>query len=167
MKNLTAPLNTAHKKENFDCGILLLNQYLHMQAKQDVKRKLSACFILADADNIVKGYYTLSSTSIKRETLPEQIIKKLPPTYYNLPATLLGRLAVDNKFKGQKIGALLLIDALKKCYESSLTSIGSMCVIVDPIDDNATQFYKKFGFVLLPDSGKMFIPMLTIGELFK
>jgi hypothetical protein len=42
-----------------------------------------------------------------------------------------------------------------------------MCVIVDPIDDNATQFYKKFGFVLLPDSGKMFIPMLTIGELFK
>jgi predicted GNAT family N-acyltransferase len=167
MKNLTAPLNTAHKKENFNCGILLLNQYLHTQAKQDVKRKLSACFILADTNNIVKGYYTLSSTSIKRETLPEQIIKKLPPTYYNLPATLLGRLAVDNTFKGQKIGALLLIDALKKCYESSLTSIGSMCVIVDPIDDNAIQFYKKFGFVLLPDSGKMFIPMLTIGELFK
>jgi predicted GNAT family N-acyltransferase len=167
MSTLTSPLHAAHKKDNFDCGILLLNQYLHTQAKQDVKRKLSACFILADTNNIVKGYYTLSSTSIKREILPEQIIKKLPPTYYNLPATLLGRLAVDNKFKGQKIGALLLIDALKKCYESSLTSIGSMCVIVDPIDDNAIQFYKKFGFVLLPDSGKMFIPMLTIGELFK
>ncbi len=167
MIRVTAALNALHKKENFDCGILLLNQYLHTQAKQDVKRKLSACFIFADEDNLVKGYYTLSSTSIKRETLSEQIIKKLPPSYNNLPATLLGRLAVDNKFKGQKIGELLLIDALKKCYESSLTTIGSMCVIVDPIDENATQFYKKYGFILLPASGKMFIPMLTIAELFK
>ncbi len=167
MKNLTAPLNAVHKKDNFDCGISLLNQYLHTQAKQDVKRKLSACFIFADEDNVVKGYYTLSSTSIKREMLPEQVIKKLPPSYYNLPATLLGRLAVDNKYKGQKIGELLLIDALRKCYESSLTSIGSMCVIVDPIDENAVQIYKKYGFILLPDSGKMFLPMITIGELFK
>lgn len=167
MSSLTVSLHAAHKKDNFDCGIPLLNQYLHTQAKQDVKRKLSACFILADKDNIVKGYYTLSSTSINRGNLPEQIIKKLPPSYYNLPATLLGRLAVDNKFKGQKIGELLLIDALKKCYESSLTSIGSMCIIVDPINENAVQFYKKYGFVLLPDSGKMFLPMATIGELFK
>ena len=166
MSNLTLALNALHKKDNFDCGISMLNQYLHTQAKQDVKRKLSACFILADKDNVVKGYYTLSSTSIKRENLPEQIIKKLPPSYYNLPATLLGRLAVDNTCKGQKIGELLLIDALKKCYESSLSSIGSMCVIVDPIDENAIQFYKKYGFVLLPGSGKMFLPMVTIGELF-
>ncbi len=167
MSDLTVALHALHKKENFDCGISLLNQYLHTQAKQDVKRKLSACFIFADKDNSVKGYYTLSSTSIKREILPEQIIKKLPPSYHNLPATLLGRLAVDNIFKGQKIGGLLLIDALKKCYESSLTSIGSMCVIVDPIDENAELFYKKYGFILLPDSGKMFIPMLTLGALFK
>jgi GNAT superfamily N-acetyltransferase len=167
MSNVTAPLNALHKKENFDCGILLLNQYLHSQAKQDVKRKLSVCFIFTDKDNIVKGYYTLSSTSIKREILPEQISKRLPPSYNNLPATLLGRLAVENKFKGQKIGELLLVDALKKCYESSLTSIGSMCVIVDPIDEKAIQFYEKYGFVLLPDSGKMFMPMQTIGELFK
>jgi predicted GNAT family N-acyltransferase len=167
MSTLTSPLHAAHKKDNFDCGISLLNQYLHTQAKQDVKRKLSVCFIFADEDNVVKGYYTLSSTSIKKEMLPEQVIKKLPPFYYNLPATLLGRLAVDNKYKGQKIGELLLIDALRKCYESSLTSIGSMCVIVDPIDENAVQFYKKYGFILLPDSGKMFLPMITIGELFK
>jgi predicted GNAT family N-acyltransferase len=167
MSNLTTALNASHKKENFDCGIVMLNQYLHTQARQDVKRKLSACFIFADKDNIVKGYYTLSSTSIKREMLPEQIIKKLPPHYSNLPATLLGRLAVDSKYKGQKLGALLLIDALKKSYETAQTSIGAMCVIVDPIDENAVQFYKKYGFILLPDSGKMFLPMLTIGELFK
>ena len=82
--------------------------------KQDVKRKLSACFVLVDEDNNVKGYYTLSSTSVNRELLPENIIKKLPPSYHNLPATLLGRLAVGNIYKGQKLGELLLIDALKR-----------------------------------------------------
>src|SRR6266540_383874 len=64
-------------KRNFNCNKSLLDNYLHAQAKQDVKRKLSACFILADDENNVKGYYTLSSTSIQRELLPESIIRKL------------------------------------------------------------------------------------------
>lgn len=99
--------------------------------------------------------------------LPENLIKKLPPSYRNLPATLLGRLAIANIYKRQKLGELLLIEALKRSYETSLKSVGSMAVIVDPIDDNAIQFYAKYGFVHLTDSGKMFIPMETISELFK
>lgn len=166
MNYLTEPLNSSHKKKDFTCGKKLLDDYFQTQAKQDVKRKLSACFVLADEDNKVKGYYTLSSTAVNRELLPEDIIKKLPPTYHNLPATLLGRLAIDNNYKGQKLGELLLIEALKKSYEISQNSIGSMAVIVDPIDDDAIQFYTKYGFIRLTDSGKMFIPMETISELF-
>ena len=41
-----------------------------------------------------------------------------------------------------------------------------MAVIVDPIDQEAIRFYKKYGFILLPDSGKMFLLMKTIAELF-
>lgn len=167
MNYLTEQLNSSHKKRDFICGKKLLDDYFQTQAKQDVKRKLCACFVLADMDNTVKGYYTLSSTSVNKELLPENIIRKLPPTYHNLPATLLGRLAIDNNYKGQKLGELLLIEALKRSYEISQNSIGSMAVIVDPIDDNAIQFYGKYGFVLLADSGKMFIPMETISELFK
>ena len=166
MSYLTVILNSSHKKKNFSCGKKLLDDYLQMQAKQDVKRRLSACFILEEVDNTVKGYYTLSSTSIKKELLPDDIVKKLPPTYQNLPATLLGRLAIDNSYKGQKLGELILIDALKRSYNTSLGSIGSMAVIVDPIDDEAIEFYKKYGFILLPDSGKMFISMETISNLF-
>ncbi len=167
MNYLTVPLNSSHRKEKFTCGITLLDNYLHTQAKQDVKRKLSACFILDEEDNLVKGYYTLSSASIQRNILPEGLIKKLPASYSNLPATLLGRLAIDNSYKGQGLGELILMDALKRSYDSSVRSVGSMAVIVDPIDEGAVNFYKKYGFILLPDSGKMFISMETISELFK
>ena len=167
MSYLTQPLSPSHKKKDFSCGKKPLDDYFQRQAKQDVKRKLAACFVLADEDNNVKGYYTLSSTSVNRELLPETIIKKLPPTYHNLPATLLGRLAIDNNYKGQKLGELLLVEALKRCHDISQNGIGSMAIIVDPIDDDSIGFYRKYGFILLSDSGKMFIPMQTVSELFK
>ena len=80
MSNLTVVLNPSHKKEDFTCGKTLLDDYLHKQAKQDVKRKLAACFILADEENQVKGYYTLSGASIERQSLPEEIIKSCRAT---------------------------------------------------------------------------------------
>jgi predicted GNAT family N-acyltransferase len=143
----------------------MLNNYLHKQARQDVKRKVSACFILSDDEIKIKGYYTLSNTSINRDLLPAGVIKKLRPSYINLPATLLGRLAVDNSFKGQGIGTMLLMDALKRSYDN-LTTMASMAVIVDPLDEEAVAFYHHFGFILLPDSGKMFITMNQLEVLF-
>ncbi len=166
MISLTTLLDVGHEKATFSCGNPMLDSYLHKQAKQDMKRKLSACFVLTNQDTQIKGYYTLSSASIKRSQLPEIIIKKLPPTYYDLPVTLLGRLAVDTKFKGQGIGKLLLIDALRRCYETSISSVASMAIIVDPIDEDATAFYSKYGFINLPDSGRMFLSMSTVEQLF-
>lgn len=166
MSYLTEVLNASHNKKDFNCGKKLLDDYLQTQANQDVKRRLSACFILADESHNIKGYYTLSSASIKRELLPDNIIKKLPPSYYNLPATLLGRLAINKAFKKQGLGELILMDALKRSYNTSLSSIGSMAVIVDPIDEDAVNFYKKYGFIQLTDSGKMFISIDTISKLF-
>jgi predicted GNAT family N-acyltransferase len=144
----------------------MLDNYLHTQSKQDVKRKLAVCFVHVDENDNVKGYYTLSNSSIDRNLLPESIIKKLPQSYNNLSVTLLGRLAVDEKYKGKKLGSLLLLDALKRSYENSQSSIGSMAVIVNPIDDVAKSFYEKYGFIILSDSDKMFLPMNTIANLF-
>jgi ribosomal protein S18 acetylase RimI-like enzyme len=165
MSYATVPLNASHKKGAFNCGKPMLDTYLHSQAKQDVKRKLSACFILADDDNNVKGYYTLSSAVISRDLLPEDIRKRLPPAYNDLPTTLLGRLAVDSNYQGQKLGEFLLMDALKRSLAVS-QKVGSMAVIVDPIDEGAVNFYKKFDFTSLPDSGKMFLPMVSVAEIF-
>ncbi len=166
MSYLTALLASGHLKAAFSCGNEMLDNYLHKQAGQDMKRKLSACFVLTDDYREIKGYYTLSSASIQRGQLPESLIKKLPLGYNDLPVTLLGRLAVDIRFKGHGIGRLLLIDALKRSYETSVASVASMAIVVDPVDDAAKSFYSKYGFISLPGSGKMFIAMATVVQLF-
>jgi predicted GNAT family N-acyltransferase len=166
MTYVTTLLATTHEKAKFTCGKVMLDNYIQKQAKQDIKAKVSVCFVLSDDDKEIKGYYTLSNGSIPRSQLPESIIKQLPK-YKDLPITLLGRLAIDNKFKRQKLGTLILLDALKRSFDISSSSVASMAVIVNPIDQEATDFYTKFGFILLTDSGRMFLPMGTIEQLFK
>jgi predicted GNAT family N-acyltransferase len=166
MTYVTTLLATTHEKAKFACGKVMLDNYIQKQAKQDIKAKVSVCFVLSDDDKEIKGYYTLSNGSIPRSQLPESIIKQLPK-YKDLPITLLGRLAIDNKFKRQKLGTLILLDALKRSFDISSSSVASMAVIVNPIDQEATDFYTKFGFILLTDSGRMFLPMGTIEQLFK
>jgi len=167
MRYQTGPLQPNHDRSRFDCGVDSLNDYLKKQANQDIKKNLSLCFVLFDDENIVKGYYTLSATSISKASLPDQLIKKIPKGYVDLPATLLGRLAIDNSIKGKKFGERLLIDALSRTCEVAKNNIGSMAMILDPINEDAVSFYKHYGFIQLPDSGKMFLPMKTIEKLFK
>lgn len=160
----TVLLHSSHKKEEFSCGKKPLDDYLHRQASQDFKRQLAVCFVLTDQSGKVKGYYTLSNDSIERSIVPEEIGKKLP--YQNLPVTLLGRLAVDSNFTGQRLGEYLLFDGLKRSLEISKTGIGSMAVVVDPLDEEAKRFYERYEFIALPGSGRMFLPMKTIARLF-
>lgn len=161
-----SPLHPSHNKKDFYCGKKLLDDYIHTQAKQDVKKMLAVCFVLNDESRNVKGYYTLSNTGISRDILPVELANKFPKSYTNLPATLLGRLAVDKSVIGNGYGEFLLMDAITRCIGVSKSEIGSMAIIVDPIDKQAIRFYEKYGFILLPDSGKMFLAMKTVSELF-
>lgn len=167
MSQLSETLNAEHKKKDFFCGKELLDGYLQKQASQDVRRKLSACFVFIEKETgFISGYYTLANNSISLDLIPSELQKQLPKSYTSIPTTLLGRLAVDRKFQGNGTGKLLLIDALKRSYELS-KSIGSFAVIVDPLGVDAVNFYSKYGFMTLPDSGKMFLPMKTISSLFE
>ena len=167
MSYLTETLDSKHNRDNFSCGKDILDNYFLTQAKQDVKRKLSACFVLVDKEtDKISGYYTLSSSSILSILIPDSFRKNLPKSYLSIPTILLGRLAIDKAFQGKGIGKFLLIDSLRRCYDIS-ESLGTYAVIVDPLDNEAERFYEKYGFVKLPDSGKMFLPMKTIKELFE
>lgn len=160
-------LSKKHDRSGFSCGKELLDNYLKNQAGQDVKRKLSACFVLTEpGSNSICGYYTLSGSSIPLHSFSPSIQKKLPRSYTSIPATLLGRLAIDRKYQGKGTGKILLIDALRRSYLIS-QEIGSFAVVTDPIDEEAENFYKKYDFIKLPDSGKMFIAMGTLEELFR
>lgn len=157
-------LDKKYDKSKFTCGYELLDNYIKRQAKQDVNRDLSACFVLVDENDIVKGYYTLSANSIKREEFSDDLVKKLPPSYSELPTILLGRLAIDESIKGKGYGEKILLDALNRSLRIS-ESMGSIAVVVDPIDEIAQNFYSQYGFILLPTSGKMILPMKTIKEM--
>ncbi|MDO3641589.1 GNAT family N-acetyltransferase [Mucilaginibacter sp. L3T2-6] len=137
---------------------------MHFQAGQDVRKKLCVVFAMTDGAQIL-GYYSLSNASVPAEALPDDIRKKMPKSYSQLPVTLLGRLAVDNAQKGKGFGKVLLIDALNRSYKAADSAIGSIGVVVDPLDVEAHSFYKSFGFIALEDSEKMFLPMKTISLL--
>ncbi len=155
-------LSKLHVKKEFSCGKELLDGYIRNQAKQDDIRDLSVCYVLNEEEsNRVIGYYTLSSNTINRSDLPDDLAKKLPPAYINLPTILLGRLAVDERDKGNGYGAFLLTNALNEAVELS-DRLGILAVIVEPIDDEAISFYEAFGFTLIPSNRKMFITIKTI-----
>ena len=90
-------LNSSLDKKDFCCGKALLNNYLPKQAGLDIKRKLCVVFDLTEGTTI-KEYYSLSNDGIPRDLIPEIIQKKVSPSHQNLPATLLGRKAVDERY---------------------------------------------------------------------
>lgn len=168
MAYLTEPLNPDHNRSGFSCGIDQLDSYIQKISKQDMKRFLTVVHVLTEENTSkVIGYYTLSGLHIPRAMLPEDIIKKLPKGYSDLPATLLGRLAIDLKHQGQGLGEALLLDALKRTYDLTQSSIGSMAVAVDPYDAKSKRFYDQYEFIEIPDRDRMFLPMKTIEKIFK
>lgn len=158
-------LQKSHLKTSFNSEIPLLDNYIKRQASQDVKKDLSVCYVLADEEMKILGYYTLSSNSISRDGLPENLLKKLPPSYHDLPAILLGRLVVDKNEQKKGYGEILLMDAFDRCLGLS-RQLGTLAIIVDPIDENAVDFYKKYGCIKIPSNNKMFIAMETITKAY-
>ena len=168
MTYLTEPLNLEHERSGFNCGIEQLDTYIQKISKQDMKRFLTVVHVLTEESSSgVIGYYTLSGLHIPRAVLPEAIIKKLPKGYNELPATLLGRLAIDLKYQGQGLGEELLLDALKRAYDLTQSSIGSMAVVVDPYNAKSKKFYDQYDFIEIPDRDRMFLPMKTIEKIFR
>lgn len=158
-------LDTArHDRSGFTCGIEALDRYLQSQASQDARRRVAAPYVLTEPPFFnVLGFYTLSNTSVHATELPAAFVKKLP-RYPVLPATLLGRLAVDMKGRGRGLGTELLLDALHRCLRSETASLA---VVVDAKDDAAASFYERHEFLRLPDQpNRLFMPMAEIENLF-
>ncbi|MGV2830004.1 GNAT family N-acetyltransferase [Myxosarcina sp. GI1(2024)] len=156
-----------HERSQFSCGRDSLNTYIIKQASQDLKRRVSTTFVLINEPEIeVLAYYTLSSYTVQITALNESLAKRLP-RYPLLPATLLGRLAVDEKQKGKEFGELMLIDALRKSLEVS-KKVASLAVVAEAIDEKAVSFYLKYGFQpFRQNPTKLYLPMKTIEVLCK
>jgi GNAT superfamily N-acetyltransferase len=157
------PFGPQHDRRSFCSGNEALDRYFQERVRKEVEARVAAAYVLADGPAVL-GYYTLSAHSIERDALPEPVVKTLKlPKYPYLPVTLMGRLAVDRKFQGQRLGELLLMDGLERSYVHS-SQVASFAVVVDA-KENAVEFYQKYGFLRLPPGQRMFLPMATIKKL--
>lgn len=156
-----------HDRSCFDCDESSLNCYLKKQANQDFQQNVAVPFVLIEEGQPeIIGFYTLSSFQVKLKKLPSEKRNNLP-RYPNVPATLLGRLAVDKEYQGMGLGEFLLMDALYKSAKQS-AKIASFSIVVDAINEEARDFYLNFGFLPFPDrKDRLFLPMETINEAFK
>jgi GNAT superfamily N-acetyltransferase len=161
-----ALLNEGHDRGGFTCGVESLDRYLKTQAGQDVRRKANAVFVLSAVNDPgrVLGTYTLCAMSIAQGEVPEAARKHVP-RYPLVSSTLIGRLAVTRDQQGRGFGSVLVADALRRAFESADT-VGSSMVIVYALDEAAAAFYAAHGFVRLPDSLRLVLPMRLAGGKF-
>ncbi len=153
------PLGDGFDRSDFRCGSLPLDHYFHRQVTQDIRRRITACFVALDADERIAGFYTLASTSILLGDLPEEVAKKLP-RYPTVPAVRMGRLAVDERHKGIGLGGALLADALARIGKAE---IAAFAMLVDAKDKSSAAFYRHHGLIALPSSPlTLFLPMASI-----
>jgi ribosomal protein S18 acetylase RimI-like enzyme len=151
-------LGAMHNRTGFSSGVEPLDRYLRELVTQDMKRRISNCFVALDEAGEIAGYYTLAATSLPMTELSETEARRLP-RYGLLPAGLVGRLAVDRNFQGKRLGSALLMDAAVRAAHAE-TAI--FALVVDAKDDAAVSFYQHHAFrrfVSKPSS--LFLPIAT------
>jgi len=156
------PFQKEYDRSKFASGSRTLDQYLKEIVTQDIRRRVTACFIALLKDNSIAGFYTLSSSSVLLGDMPDKIIKKLP-RYPTVPVVRMGRLVVDKAYQGKGLGGALLADALKRVVHSE---IAAYALVVDAKDKKAAQFYLHHGFIeTISNPFILFLPLATVSAL--
>jgi ribosomal protein S18 acetylase RimI-like enzyme len=138
-------LGAEHDRAGFSSGTPALDRYFSEQVTQDIRRRATACYVAVDETGTIAGYYTLAAGGVPLTDLPPALAKRLP-RYPSVSVARLGRLAVDQKYRGQKLGSALLWDAVQRALRSELAVFA---LVVDAKDDLAEGSYRHHGFISL------------------
>lgn len=153
-------LSSHHERRDFDCGVEELNSYLRKYSGQHERKGVGRTYVaVKDDDARVLGYYTISSSAVAFDVVPENL------PHYPVPVALVGRLAVDLSARRQRLGETLLIHSLRSAQRAARI-VGIYAVVVDALDQSAKSFYLKYGFQELTDDQlHLYMPMRTIESL--
>ena len=155
---LSAPeaLNRGHFLESFDCGKPVMNEWLLRHALQAQNSGSARTFVVAEDDRVV-GYHSLTVGQVDTLEAPERIRKGMGQ--YPLPVAILARLAVSIHHQGRGIGRGLLQDAVRRTLLIA-DQAGIRALLAHPLDDDASRFYLRFGFVASPLREKQLLLLL-------
>ncbi len=149
-------LHDKHLLEQFDCGNPSLNEWLLRHARQAQSSGSAKNFVISD-DNIVIGYFSLTVGQVKTYEAPEIIRQGMGQ--YQIPVVILARLAVSINHQGLGIGVGMLQDAIRRTLMIS-EQVGIRALLTHPIDDRASNFYERFGFISSPVREKQLVLLL-------
>jgi GNAT superfamily N-acetyltransferase len=96
----------------------------------------------------VVGYYSLVSSSIEREDIPERLKAGMGP--YPIPAQLLARMGVHEDYQGHGLGGDLLLAALLTAARAA-ELVGVRAVVTHPLNRGLAGFYGRYGFKTFND----------------
>jgi predicted N-acetyltransferase YhbS len=137
-----------HDLAGFDCGNKELNRWLVENAQGSQKADLARTYVLL-ADGAVVGYVSLTTGSIRRQAAPKRYARGMPR--HPIPTILIARLAVDRRYQRQRLGSRLLAEALRLAVTAS-DAAAARLIVVDAIDDGAAAFYRRWGFIDVPEN---------------
>ncbi|MDO6681055.1 GNAT family N-acetyltransferase [Oceanobacter sp. 5_MG-2023] len=153
-------LNHTHELLGFDCGNETLNEWLIKRALKNQAGGASRTFVICSEQRVV-GYYALATGSVERALTNSNFARNMPEP---IPVIVLGRLAIDTRWQGKRLGAALLKDALTRVLQVS-DQVGIRGVLVQAISDAAKVFYQQYGFQPSPaDDMSLLISVKTIRE---
>ena len=140
-------LGPHHHLDEFHSGKEILDRWLQAHALACQQMDVARTFVLVEAERVV-GYFSLTMGSVQRAEAPPALVRGLPG--YPVGMALLARLAVDARYQGKGLGALLLAEALRKAVGAGEAAAARL-VVVDALDEAAARFYVHHGFVAVPE----------------
>ncbi len=140
------PLAAHHRIEAFSCGEPMLDEWLKSRALANQGSGASRTFVVTDDDRQVMGYYALAAGAVAHQDAHRSVRRNMPEP---IPVMVLGRLAVDVRVQGMKLGGALLQDALRRSVLVSQNA-GVRALLVHALNDRARQFYEHYGFKASP-----------------
>ena len=142
--------------EGFRCGDAVVDAWAEKHSSSARKRG-SAIVYAVYCDGAAAGFYTLSTHSVAGAEVSGGWFARNAPE--QVSAVLLGMLGVDERFKGQGLGASLLRDAVQNAMKV-VALAGARALVVDPTGERAASFYEHFGFTRLPGTTRMALKLM-------
>jgi GNAT superfamily N-acetyltransferase len=143
---ITEAIDAAHDVTSFDSGEPSLDLWLRDHARAAQAKRVSRTFVLV-LDGRVTGFYAISAHRLQREELPRALARGNPA---EVPAVLLGKLALARARQGEGLGGALLADALTRIVHAT-SVVAARFVVVDALHARAASLYEHYGFRRIPD----------------